>query len=459
MNKTLLLFAFCAALLAPITASAQFPYNLTVFDDAVYYGMYEGMVSEPIPEGAIRHTNSSYGKMLTEDQLASFGNTLTMTVKLNPLCDNYDRIGNVNLALVPKGSTTYVYNQVQRIEIGRFITPFMDMNATPDEVPYVFQVDNLTRIFHDAAITSVYDIWIELEVYGYQGGPGQGGAAVEIPGCSDRNDVYQGTLEFESNNTSNVTAGPVFLLPLSHKLELKNYDLSGTDVIGETTKTITFNLPAEVPNAKLYFINSNHGSYGNGEEYNRRWHYLSVDGTQVLSYRPGGLSCVPFGVYNTQPNCIYLQCNLAGNPPRPNTNSAWSWNNWCPGDKVPIRVIDLGTMAAGEHTFNINVPTAVFEGGQGYFPMSIYLQGGTETLDASEFAQVPFTISPNPVNDIAEIGSEQMVESVVVYNTLGQKILEGNDTSINMAGFETGVYMVEVHFDGDRKAMKKIVKN
>src|SRR6476620_3370379 len=223
MVKTLQLkFLLVILILSTLKGTAQ-DYNLTVFENAIFYGMYEATVSEPIPAGAIRHSNSSYAKMLTADQLASFGNTLTMTVRLNPLCDNYDRIGNVNLALVPKGSPSYTYNQVTRIEIGRFITPFMHLQLNPDEVPYVFQVDNLTRIFHDEHILANFDLWIEFEVYGYQGGPGQGGAAEQIPICAGRNDVYQGTLEFTSTDTGQLPEGYDYLLPLSYKLELKNY--------------------------------------------------------------------------------------------------------------------------------------------------------------------------------------------------------------------------------------------
>ncbi|HEY0092357.1 MAG TPA: peptide-N-glycosidase F-related protein [Flavobacterium sp.] len=457
MNKTLLpLFLFLLSV-STQKANAQ-DFDLTVFENAIFYGMYEATVSEPVPTGAIRHTNSSYARMLSEEELASFGNTLTMTVRLNPLCDNYDRIGNVNLALVPKGSTSYTYNQVTRIEIGRFITPFMHLQNQPDEVPYVYQVDNLTAIFHDETITSTYDLWIEFEVYGYQGGPGQGGAAVEIPICAGRNDVYQGTLEFSSTDTGTIPDGYNYLLPMSHKLELKNYDLSGTDIIGETTKTLNFSLPADVQNAKLYFINSNHGSNANGEEYVRRWHYLSMDGTNVLTYKPGGLSCVPFFDYNTQPNCIYLQCNLAGNPPRPDTAAAWSWNNWCPGDKIPIRVVELGTLAAGDHAFNINVPDAVFSGAQGYFPMSVYLQGETSSLSVGEFAASGFTVSPNPVVDVAEIKTNDSVTSVNVYNTLGQLVWRGHNKAINMVTLQKGLYIVEIVFNNDRTETIKVIK-
>ena len=85
-------------------------------------------------------------------------------------------------------------------------------------------------------------------------------------------------------------------------------------------------------------------------------------------YKPGGKSCEPFRVYNTQSNGIY------GSEVR--TESEWtSWNNWCPGDIIPIRVFDLGDLQAGIHTFKIEVPDAKFVGAQGEIPTSAYVQG------------------------------------------------------------------------------------
>jgi hypothetical protein len=184
-----------------------------------------------------------------------------------------------------------------------------------------------------------------------------------------------------------------------------------------------------------------------------------MDGVTKLTYMPGGVSCVPFNQYNTQPNCIYLVCTPTGSYPRPNTNAAWSWNNWCPGDKIPIREIDLGTLSAGSHTFNISVPDAVFNQGQGYFPMSVYLQGNTATLATEEFTQTIFTLSPNPVTDITTIVSTEAVEAVTVYNSLGQKVWAGNSNSIDLTGLQQGVYMAQVTFEGNRTATRKIVKN
>ncbi|MCO6146823.1 peptide-N-glycosidase F-related protein [Flavobacterium sp. NRK1] len=467
MKKTLLILSLCASFFTPVKSIAQddTPYTLTVFNQAVYYGMYEATVNEPVPEGAIRLSNSSYSKMLTQDQLDSFGNTLTMTVTLNPLCDNYDRIGNINLAFVPKNTTSYNYDDVRRIELGRFITPFMDKNETSvTEVPYVYDLDHLTNVFHNTAITSQYDLWVELEVYGYQGGPGQGGAAVEIPGCAGRNDVYMGSLTFESATDSSIeTPETSFIAPMSYKYELKNYTLEGTDVLGETTKTITLNLESAVQNAQLHLITSNHGSNTNGEEYVRRNHFVYFDEELKLQYKPGGISCIPFIDYNTQINCIYYLCNGTSNPPpRPDTNSAWSWNNWCPGDKIPNRVIDLGNLEAGEHSFNIQVPDAQFAGGQGYFPMSVYMTGDGYNgfiLNHKSFTEQAVSIYPNPVNDVAHIEAYGLgIKTVNVVNTLGQTVFTGNTDVINMSQLQNGIYIVKVQFDNNQTIIKKVIK-
>ncbi|MNK16412.1 hypothetical protein D3C87_345760 [compost metagenome] len=468
MKKTLLIFSLCASMFASFTATAQeTPYTLNLYEGVVFYGMYGDLTTELVPPGMIRLSNSSYSKMLTQEQLDSFGNTLNMKVTLNPLCDNYDRIGNVNMVLAPKALTAYTYNDptIKRFEIGRFITPFMDKNdASVQEVPYEYELNHLTNIFHDVAITTEYNIWIELEVYGYQGGPGQGGAAVEIPGCEDRKDVYMGNLEFTSENSNNIIYGDDnFILPLSYKYQLRNYVLEGVDddgnptegtqEIDKTIKTITFTLEEDLPNATFHLITSNHGANQGGEEYERRWHYIYIDDVQELEYKPGGKSCEPYRVYNTQGNGIY------GASPR--SLSTWlSFNNWCPGDVIPNRVIELGPLAAGEHKFKIEVPDAEFVGDQGYFPLSLYLQSVTTTLGTENFKTTAFSIYPNPVTDIATIDTKGMeIKAVTVINTLGQTVLTGTNDKVDMSQLQKGIYMVKVQFDNNQTATKKIVKN
>lgn len=462
MRKTLLLLTLCASFFW-LDAHAQEPYTLQVYEDAVFYGMYEGTVQTPVPEGAIRNNNTSYGKKLTEEQIALIGNKLTLNVSASALCDDYDRIGGVNLALVPKGATSYAYRGVRRIEVGRFITPFMNnLTRTPTSVPYTFEADNLTYILHDAALAAEYDFWIELEIYGYQGAVGQGGAASDFPAiCGSRNDVYKGSLELVSSTDTSVPArGDLYFKDMAFKFELKNYEPAtetnyfgqGTDVEGETVRTISFTLDQPITNAQFNLITSNHGSNSGGEEYIRRWHYVYLDNVRNLSYRPGE-NCEPYRQYNTMPNGIY------GNTPL--TAQQWaSFSNWCPGAKIPTRVIELGNLAAGEHTFRISVPAATFAGGQGYFPMSLYVQGNEAIAAGVDgFENNSFSVYPNPVTDVANISATgKTVKSFSVVNTLGQVVLKGTGAAINMAQLQNGVYVVNAEFDGGQVLTQKIVK-
>lgn len=466
MKRTLLIFSLCASMLG-FKAHAQEPYTLTVFDQAVYYGMYDGLVDTPIPDGAIRSKNWSYGKKLTDEQIAAIGNRLTINVTAEALCDDYDRIGNVNLVFVPKNATSYVYETVQRIEIGRFITPFMNNITRPSTstVPYTFEADNIAKILHDPTLYAEYDFWLELEIYGHQGGntASQGGAQWDFRAsglCAGRNDVYKGTLELVSENDTTVVQGDNHFEWLSYKFELKDYaDVtgtnnmgSGTDLIGETQRTISFSFDEEVPNAKFYVVMSNHGSNANGEEYRNRWHNVYLDDVQMLRYKPGQ-NCEPFRAYNTMPNGVY------GTSVR--TEATWLTRSWCPGARIETRVADLGTLATGVHNFKMDVPDATFASDQGYFPMSVYVQGYSEDVaGTANFKSTNFTIAPNPVNDIATITvtNGQAVKSVSVANTLGQVVMQGNSTTVNMASLQSGVYIVKVQFDNNQVATKKIIK-
>jgi hypothetical protein len=205
-----------------------------------------------------------------------------------------------------------------------------------------------------------YDFWIEFDIFGVPYA-----ANVQISGCAGKNYTSYGTLklittkEFENDKQQE-------LISLASFIDFNNY--SQTDAIGNTVKILSFAIAKKVNNAKIYLITSNHGANAGGEEYVRRNHYIYFDNNLIDTYKPGGESCEPFRQYNTQGNGIY--------GPTPRTEADWaSWNNWCPGDKIPIRVYDLGEIPAGNHTFKIEVPDAKFVDGQGNFPLSVYIQG------------------------------------------------------------------------------------
>jgi len=335
--------------------------TIEVFDSILFYDGYAEVVDEPVPEGVIRHKNSLYAKKLTTDQLQSIQNTLRMEVLLKAACDNYDRIGSVNLALVPKGNESYDIATVDRLEIGRFITPFMNMNFLPDTVPYEYELNHLVPVLTDENLLAQYDMWLELEVFGVPYA-----ANKEVAGCADRNDVFYGTVNLYSDKSSSKQELDL-LWPLAKGEKFNNYQEGASDTIGETKKTITFTLDSNVESGQFVLVTSNHGANSGGEEYIRRDHFVYLDGTLVLEYKPGRESCEPFRQYNTQGNGIY--------GPTPKTDAAWqSFSNWCPGDVIDNRIIEVSTLDAGEHKFVIEVPDAVFKDDEGNFPFSLYFQ-------------------------------------------------------------------------------------
>ena len=336
------------------------PTTVILFNEVLYYDGYAQTVDEPVPENIVRVSNSKYATKITDEDLDLISNTLIMEITVRAACDNYDRLGHVFLSLVKKGESYDKNKLAGKIEIARFITPFMDKNKQPDQVKYTFQVDNVARLLKDKIIYNEYDFWMELDIFGVPYA-----ANKEIAGCAGRNDTFYGTLKLISTNEEYANTDQQ-LVPISYNQQFDNY--AHTDVIGETIRKFSINLEDPVKGAKIYLITSNHGANAGGEEYNRRNHNIYFDGNLIDTYMPGGKSCEPYRQYNTQGNGIYgLQ---------PRTAEEWaSFSNWCPGDKIPIRIYDLGDLNQGTHTFRIEVPDAEFVDKQGNIPLSVYLQG------------------------------------------------------------------------------------
>lgn len=438
-----LYFAVAACFLSGLSFAQS---TITMLDSAVFFDGYATTVSDPTPPGIIRMRNDLMTKQITSQQLDAIGDQLTVKVTISALCDNYDRIGSVNLAMVPKGSTTYVPESVSRIEIGRFITPFMNKNVNPTSVPYTFVVNNLAAILKSPGLNAQYDFWLELEVFGVPYA-----ANTQVAGCSGRNDVFKGKVDFITNGPNTTFEPNTTLLPLSFKADFNNYAAGATDAIGTTVKTINFTTTQPVYGAVLYLITSNHGANSGGEEYVRRVHHVTFDGNAVLTYTPGGKSCEPYRQYNTQGNGIY------GSSPQ--STSWWTqWNNWCPGDTIAIRKIQLGTLVAGSHSFQISVPDATFNGGQGNFPLSLYLQGSNTVLSIEELNQTAIHIFPNPAKDQISISSEKEAIDYELLDASGKRILKESNNSFNLIGLDTGVYFIQVNFKDGMKSRQRFIK-
>ncbi|UFH31743.1 T9SS type A sorting domain-containing protein [Chryseobacterium sp. C-71] len=419
-----------------------------IVSEAVYYDGYAALVSQPVPTGLIRLTNARYARKMTDAELDGFKAKIAMRVTIGALCDNYDRLGSVFLAMIPKNQPTYTINDanVKRIEVARYITPFMNKNVSPLEVPYTYNLSNLYNVFHDAALRSTYDMYMELDVFGVPYA-----AQTEIAGCSGRNDVFTGTLTFFSTNAGATPTSYNNLTPILNYSKLNNYN--STDVPGQTVRITTFNLPNAITDAQFFVISTPHGANAGGEEYVRRDNFTYIDDIQMLTYKPGGTSCEPFRVYNTQGNGIYGTT--------PSSTADWTaWNNWCPGDAVPIRSFTMTSMTAGNHTLKHTIPAAVFNQQQGDVFLSVYMQSkNSAMMDVKDIKSIDVSIYPNPTSDFVNIKSKIDVASMTLFSMDGRKLTENfKENKINISSYNTGVYILNIVLKDGTTFKHKIIK-
>jgi hypothetical protein len=436
------LFAWCC-----LSAEAQTT-TIDVLDQVTYFDGYASLVSDPLPAGILRLRNDLITRKLTSQEIQQIGTNLRVKVTVKALCDNYDRIGDVNLVMTPKGATTYSPGTATRIEVGRFITPFMNKNVQPDTVSYNYTVNNVATILKDQSLNATYDFWVELEIFGVPYA-----ANTQVTGCSGRNDVFKGSVKFITSGNTQSQSG-TFLEPIAFKKEFNNYNANATDTLGKTTRTFQINLSQPLANPTFYLITSNHGANSGGEEYIRRLHYVFIDGALSLQYKPGSLTCEPFRLYNTQGNGIY------GSTPK--SNAQWqSFSNWCPGDLIPNRTIAMNSLSAGTHTFRIIVPQATFTGGQGNFPLSLYLQGSTNVLGVNEMKDETSEtfLYPNPASNLLHVESSREVKQISLLNLLGQQVMTSERKDLDVSGLPAGIYLVKVQSETGEIKTLRMVKN
>lgn len=432
---------------------------LNIFNEALFYDGYDSVVrGADIDDGILRHTNYVYARRIENSELDMLGENLMLDIIIHARCDDFDRIGNINVAFVPKGAESYSFDDVQRIEVARFITPFMNMNKTPREVPYSFDSPLLSMMLRDKELRERYDFWMEFEAFGIPYD-----AQNKVVGCRLRSDTFAGTLDFV---TDDAPAGPsegTVLVPVVMKkteifgpVNFNNYREEACDTLGITTKTWTFDMPEDVSDARLVLISSNHGAAEYGEEYIHRRHLAYVDGEIALDYTPGGVSCEPYRQYNTMRNGIYSS-DLEGDM------DYWlNYSNWCPGGPIPVREIELGAVSAGKHSFMLRVPDAEFYGASGDFYVSAYVQGVRSGKLPAALSTVAADAGFSFVRegDTLRFSGEAEAAEAAVYTFDGQ-LLRGYNrpaAEISLAGLPKGIYIVSVRRADGRASIFKFVK-
>lgn len=69
-----------------------------------------------------------------------------------------------------------------------------------------------------------------------------------------------------------------------------------------------------------------------------------------------------------------------------------------------------------------------------------------------------FSVYPNPSSDVLNIRTDEPIEKVELYNTIGQLIVAKKTTNINISSIKTGIYILKI-YSGNRSVIKKVMIN
>ena len=81
-----------------------------------------------------------------------------------------------------------------------------------------------------------------------------------------------------------------------------------------------------------------------------------------------------------------------------------------------------------------------------------------ESLSIKDNVKNKFSIYPNPTTGISNIQSDLEIESIAIYNQIGQLLSNQKTKQIDLSKAPQGIYVIQVNFENGQKATKKISK-
>ncbi len=295
-------------------------------------------------------------------------------------------------------------------------------------------------------------------------------------------DIYKdSSYEATTSNTSYQPTGLTVLtsydLYVIAKDAAGNESVSSTTVIGTTTDT-----GSTGPATELFFSEYVEGSSNNKalEIANFTNNSISLSNYSVARNGNGsGGWGTPVSLIGTiASNDVFViangSANLSMTPDQLSSQDALSFNGNDPvglfKDGVLIDII--GVLNGGSANFakdvtlrrkpEVNNPNTTFDlvGEWDSYPQDTFDDLGNHTLPTPEFKQPDFSIFPNPTSDVITISSDTTIESVSLYNNLGSKVFTSSpnesSTTINVANFAFGTYLIKVTFESDTKISRFI---
>lgn len=149
------------------------------------------------------------------------------------------------------------------------------------------------------------------------------------------------TLDIKESTISCDRRTPGRVLPLVNTVYYMGQEYP--DIFSRRPLTTTFTLPKNARNIRLRYITTGHGGHNGGD-----------DCASFRRFNPAT------GVWLVKRTAAYIgETGYAEKEvEEPVASSDFSRSNWCPGSDVVPEEVALGTLAAGQHTFTIDIPKA-----------------------------------------------------------------------------------------------------
>ena len=223
------------------------------------------------------------------------------------------------------------------LELVRFFTPFGVGHFNERMAGY--GIDWRDETYYRQEITDLYHFDDDVVIGAWIGNYDGGGHIVTVDIKSYPNDY---TIP-EDNTEESGLALPCFNTCNVLEMAGQNYGkLFATDSL-----TVIFKLYPETKSAKLRYISTGHGGWGEGDEFVPKTNTILIDGKVAFTHTPWRQDC----------GCYRDLNPVSGNFWNGLSSSDFSRSGWCPGTATQPVYFDLSPWADGEeHTLTVAIP-------------------------------------------------------------------------------------------------------
>ena len=223
------------------------------------------------------------------------------------------------------------------LELVRFFTPFGVGHFNERMAGY--GIDWRDETYYRQEITDLYHFDDDVVIGAWIGNYDGGGHIVTVDIKSYPNDY---TIP-EDNTEESGFALPLFNTCNVLEMAGQNYGkLFATDSL-----TVIFKLYPETKSAKLRYISTGHGGWGEGDEFVPKTNTILIDGKVAFTHTPWRQDC----------GCYRDLNPVSGNFWNGLSSSDFSRSGWCPGTATQPVYFDLSPWADGkEHTLTVAIP-------------------------------------------------------------------------------------------------------